>query len=290
MQRYAPVDEKVGDHGRALIGFHDGLSNLNPDDPGDQTLVFVDPAAVTSYPANPPAVATPGQPGYGATADPTTPTFPTDLRQPPTAEPGWTAGGSYMFIRASVLDTNRWDTQTLGTQEAAVGRFKSSGSFQPNRHLRQPTQPTHLRHRPRLGHRATDVSLPTRQPQISTDRPAATRPTPRVPPARSQCRRDALAGSRAHHVLAQSEHSKRIRHRRLAQQPPVPPPRRRRRPAPSIRNRNPCGRLLLRSTPIRSKRPHHLAATCTTVPTLRPKLTLQLSSQSLTRNVLPDGA
>lgn len=34
-----------------------------------------------------------------------------------------------MFIRGSVLDTTSWDSQTLGAQEAAVGRFKSSGSF-----------------------------------------------------------------------------------------------------------------------------------------------------------------
>lgn len=129
MQRFAPADQKVGDHGRALIGFHDGLSNLNPDDADDQTLIFVNPAAVSSYPANPSAVPVVGQPGYGAVTDPTTPTFPADLRPPPPAEPGWTAGGSYMFIRASVLNTARWDTQTLGTQETAVGRFKSSGSF-----------------------------------------------------------------------------------------------------------------------------------------------------------------
>lgn len=129
-QRYAPDGTNLRDQGRALIGFHDGLSNLDPSSDADRQLIFVDPAAVPGYPANPPPTPAPGSLGYGGQPPtPTEPSFPTDLRQPPTSEPGWTTSGSYMFIRSSVLDTTSWDSQTLGAQEAAVGRFKSSGSF-----------------------------------------------------------------------------------------------------------------------------------------------------------------
>lgn len=128
-QRYAPSGN-LRDQGRALIGFHDGLSNLDPSSEADRQLIFVDPAAVPGYPANPPPAPGPGDPGYGGQpATPTEPSFPTDLRPPPTTEPSWTTGGSYMFVRGSVLNTASWDSQILRTQEAAVGRFKSSGSF-----------------------------------------------------------------------------------------------------------------------------------------------------------------
>jgi len=39
--------------GRALIGFHDGLSNLNPNDPNDQQLIFVGQAGAPPCPAPP---------------------------------------------------------------------------------------------------------------------------------------------------------------------------------------------------------------------------------------------
>lgn len=118
------------EEGRALIGFHDGLVNLDPahnDD--DAKLVFVDPTAVSNYPASPPAGQQPapaqGQPGYGSGT--TGPVFP-ELRQPPAAEPAWTTGGTYMTVRVSVTDTARWDATPLGGQEHAIGRYKYSGA------------------------------------------------------------------------------------------------------------------------------------------------------------------
>ncbi|MEO6500520.1 MAG: Dyp-type peroxidase [Jatrophihabitantaceae bacterium] len=129
-QRYALKRTKLRDEGRALIGFHDGLSNLDPTSEADRTLIFVDPAAVPSYPPTPPPSPAPGTPGYGGQPPTSTePNFPSTLRQPPPAEPAWTLGGSYMFVRGSVVGTPAWDAQSLGTQEAAVGRFKASGAF-----------------------------------------------------------------------------------------------------------------------------------------------------------------
>lgn len=118
------------DEGRALIGFHDGLANLDPrHTPADADLVFVDPAAVPGYPKTPPPgpqpPAQPGQPGYGTTTS--GPVFP-ELRQPPASEPAWTHGGTYMVVRGSILDTPRWDGTPLGQQEHAVGRYKHSGA------------------------------------------------------------------------------------------------------------------------------------------------------------------
>ena len=128
--RFAPPGTKLRDQGRALNGFHDGLSNLNPHVEADRALIFLDPAAVASYPATPTAQPAPGAAGYGGQPPtPTEPIFPATLRQPPTVEPAWTAGGSYMFVRGSVSDIGMWDSQPIGVQEATVGRFKSSGSF-----------------------------------------------------------------------------------------------------------------------------------------------------------------
>ena len=133
------------DEGRALIGFHDGLANLDPrHNPGDAELVFVDPAKVANYPKNPPPgpqpPAQPGQPGYGTTSS--GPVFP-ELRTPPVAEPEWTHGGTYMMVRGSVIDTPRWDATPLGQQEHAVGRYKSSGAT-----LDHPDQPDQLNAEP----------------------------------------------------------------------------------------------------------------------------------------------
>lgn len=112
--------------GRALIGFLDGTSNLDPaHSPDDAKLVFVDPADVGDYPPQVPSIP-PGQPNpYGG---PQPPTFPDDLRTPPTQEPDWTKRGSYVVARASVIDTSSWDDRTLGDQEHIVGRWKVSGS------------------------------------------------------------------------------------------------------------------------------------------------------------------
>jgi deferrochelatase/peroxidase EfeB len=112
--------------GRALIGFLDGTSNLDPrHSPADAGLVFVDPRNVADYPPQVPNIPA-GQPSpYGG---PQPPTFPGDLRTPPTREPDWTKGGSYVVARASVIDTSSWDDRSLGDQEHTIGRWKVSGS------------------------------------------------------------------------------------------------------------------------------------------------------------------
>lgn len=124
VQRFTSTAGRTSrERGRALIGFLDGISNLDPaksDD--DARLVFVDPAEVAGYPAVP---ASGGSSPYG---QPAGPTFPTDLRPPPTTEPAWTKGGTYMTVRASTIDVSMWDADTLDDQEVAVGRFKYSGA------------------------------------------------------------------------------------------------------------------------------------------------------------------
>jgi deferrochelatase/peroxidase EfeB len=108
--------------GRALIGFIDGTSNLDPRNKiEDWTLTFVDPANVGAYPPIP----EPQNDPYTQTAH-----FPPDLRPPPAMEPAWTKFGSYLVVRASLQTITSWDDQTLGTQEDAIGRFKYSGAFQ----------------------------------------------------------------------------------------------------------------------------------------------------------------
>ncbi len=122
-QRHTDRDGQVSKaEGTALIGFLDGTSNLDPkDSPADHALVFVDPAAVAAYPKIP-------MPQPDGTYGPAGHGFPADLRQPPVSEPAWTANGTYMVIRASIINTPTWDQQPLGTQEAAIGRFKVSGA------------------------------------------------------------------------------------------------------------------------------------------------------------------
>jgi Dyp-type peroxidase family len=126
-QRYTTRTGRTSrEEGRALIGFLDGTSNLNPRrSPDDARLVFVDPDDVGTYPPNPPAQ--PGATGpYGSTT--TGPTFPSDLVQVPTVEPEWTRHGTYMTVRVSTFDTTPWDDRTQNEQEVAVGRFKVSGA------------------------------------------------------------------------------------------------------------------------------------------------------------------
>ncbi len=109
------------DEGRALIGFLDGTANLDPkNNANDAGLVFVGPD-MPPYPPVPPN----GVDSYG---QPTGPNFPPDLRQPPAPEPESSDHGTYMVVRASVLDISHWDTSTLGDQQHAIGRFKLSGS------------------------------------------------------------------------------------------------------------------------------------------------------------------
>ena len=108
--------------GRALIGFLDGTSNLDPrNNAADRGLVFVDPDAVPNYPPL-------EQPQPGQYGQPQPAVFPPDLRTPPTSEPEWTREGSYMVIRSSTIDMARWDVVALGEQERTIGRFKLSGS------------------------------------------------------------------------------------------------------------------------------------------------------------------
>ena len=124
--------------GRALTGFLDGTSNLDPRHLfDDRKLVFVDPDDVREYPRSPdPATPTTSPNPYNQS---TPPTFPGDLRQPPQTEPDWTEGGTYAVVRGSVVDIPRWDTQPLGSQEHVIGRFKVSGSALD--HPDDPTQP-----------------------------------------------------------------------------------------------------------------------------------------------------
>jgi Dyp-type peroxidase family len=117
---------------RALIGFLDGTSNLDPahsDD--DRRLVFVDPSpeAMATYPATPPAgpqpPPQPGQPGYGTGAQ--GPIFPA-MRPAPTHEPSWCAQGTYCFVQAVTMEMKSWDHTALASQEQVIGRFKLSGA------------------------------------------------------------------------------------------------------------------------------------------------------------------
>jgi len=128
-QRYGSRAGKVAaGEARGLIGFHDGLSNLDPaHEPTDAALVFVGQAgSPVTPPGGPQPAPGPGQPGYGGPAGPV---FPLDLRPAPPAEPASAKHGTYMFVRGSLLDTAAWDRRTLGEQERAVGRFKPSGAF-----------------------------------------------------------------------------------------------------------------------------------------------------------------
>lgn len=131
-QRYGSRAGRVAaGEARALIGFHDGLANLDPaHDAEDAALVFVDPQG-PAYPANPAPgqqpPAQPGQPGYGTPLG-TGPSFPS-LRPVPAGEPESSRDGTYVFVRGSVFDTSVWDQMTLGQQEQTVGRHKPSGAF-----------------------------------------------------------------------------------------------------------------------------------------------------------------
>lgn len=131
-QRYGSRAGRVSvGEARALIGFHDGLANLDPvHDAAEAALVFVRPES-PAYPPNPspgqqPSAA-PGKPGYG-TSGAAGPSFP-EFRRVPDQEPASAINGTYMFVRGSVFRAGTWDERTLQQQEQVVGRHKLSGAF-----------------------------------------------------------------------------------------------------------------------------------------------------------------
>ncbi|HWG09646.1 MAG TPA: Dyp-type peroxidase domain-containing protein [Solirubrobacteraceae bacterium] len=128
-QRYNSRAGRTARHeGRALIGFLDGTSNLNPrNSEQDAALVFVDPANLGDYPDNPPAEPPPTPSPYGSEPG-KGPHFPTDLRDKPPNEPDWTKNGTYLVVRVSTFGSRAWDKLSQSTQEASVGRFKVSGA------------------------------------------------------------------------------------------------------------------------------------------------------------------
>jgi Dyp-type peroxidase family len=115
--------------GRALIGFLDGTSNLDPrNDEDDAALVFVDPTAVSGYPPNPPAEPPNEKNPYGTTESAPGPHFPPDLSPPPATEPAWTEHGTYMTVRVSSFPAAGWDARPQAEQEQTIGRYKRSGT------------------------------------------------------------------------------------------------------------------------------------------------------------------
>jgi Dyp-type peroxidase family len=127
-QRYTSRSGRTSrSEGRALIGFLDGVSNLDPrNSDDDQKLVFVDPKNV-GYPENPPPGESTEPSQYGGEGAPK-PHFPEGLHQVPTSEPPWTEDGSYMVVRVSGFETRAWDKLALNDQEHTVGRYKFSGA------------------------------------------------------------------------------------------------------------------------------------------------------------------
>lgn len=101
---------------RALNGFLDGTSNLDPSNPNDRALIFTDHNRM-DYPPLPTADQ------YGGNV-----TFPPDLRPPPTeAEPALLDGGSYLAVEVLLINTAEFDKQALDEQERIVGQRKVTG-------------------------------------------------------------------------------------------------------------------------------------------------------------------
>ena len=213
-QRYTSRPGRTSrEEGRALIGFLDGSSNLNPRNSAeDSKLVFVDPADVSSYPQNPPPELPPSGP-YGGTT--TGPRFPADLQPVPTREPDWTKDGSYMTVRVSTFDTTPWDDQTQNQQERAVGRFKFSGSS-----LDLVDERSQLHADPAFVTDQANVTVPL----SSHVRKANPRRSPEdlaLPPRLSADRRNgqrAAARPGVHLVRAHHEHAVRVHLSRVAPQ------------------------------------------------------------------------
>lgn len=128
-QRYSSRAGRTSRHeGRALIGFLDGTSNLDPRNSSeDAELVFVDPGEVPNYPPNPQPGEQPGPNPYGQAETDPKPHFP-ELSPVPTTEPKWTENGTYMTVRVSTFATPAWDKLAQNDQEQTVGRFKVSGA------------------------------------------------------------------------------------------------------------------------------------------------------------------
>jgi deferrochelatase/peroxidase EfeB len=125
--------------GRALIGFLDGTSNLDPrNSEDDAALVFVDPGAVADYPPNPPQTSPDPSP-YGGGGD-SGPHFP-ELHPVPTSEPDWTRDGTYMTLRVSSFPADGWDAIAQGAQEQDVGRYKRGGASLDLAEDASPTDP-----------------------------------------------------------------------------------------------------------------------------------------------------
>jgi Dyp-type peroxidase family len=99
---------------RAMIGFLDGVSNLDPSNPDDRGLIFTDHTR-TDYPPNPTSDQYQGA------------TFP-DLRPPPDGpEPAELDGGTYMAVELFALEIAQWDGEPRAEQEHSVGEDKITG-------------------------------------------------------------------------------------------------------------------------------------------------------------------
>ena len=170
----------TADTARALIGYHDGLSNLDPTNPADQQLIFVGQDGAPPCPPPPPAGQQPapqqGQPGYGQPGA-AGPIFPGDLRTPPTQpEPTWAKDGTYLMVRGSVLNLTVWDQETLQQQQQAVGRWKYSGATLDN-----PNSPAHRKDPPQFATSPTNVEVPLNSHiRRSNPRALATDPLHRI--------------------------------------------------------------------------------------------------------------
>jgi deferrochelatase/peroxidase EfeB len=113
--------------GRALIGFLDGTSNLDPrNSEEDAELVFVDPEKVGDYPRNPETQPTEPSP-YNGGGGGEGPRFP-DLHPVPDHEPEWTRLGTYMTLRVSTFPAAGWDARPQTEQQEDVGRWKVGGA------------------------------------------------------------------------------------------------------------------------------------------------------------------
>lgn len=113
-QRYNTRQMSPKHESRALIGFLDGTSNLDPSSADDRALIFTDHAR-TDYPSNPTSAQ------YGGAS------FP-ELRNPPIEpEPAVLDGGTYLAVQVMLLKTSDWDKQPRTEQERSVGEDKETG-------------------------------------------------------------------------------------------------------------------------------------------------------------------